>query len=220
MPADAPSAPVEAASAPPALPPPAALADAHHKLLAHKDLQFDFDRVPPPPPVHVPGWLRALGQLFQAAAPAFQIIFWVGVGAVVLLILFLIGRELGFVRFGKRQTVGTVDFQYRPDAETARALLADADALAAEGRFAEAVHVLLQRSVEDLRRFRPRAVGPSYTSREIAVLPALPEPVRPAFAAMAALVERSLFGGRAVVRDDFTAARASYEAFAFQAAWA
>ena len=40
----------------------------------------------------------------------------------------------------------------------ARARLArEADALAAEGRFAEAIHHLLLRSVEDIGRRRPRA---------------------------------------------------------------
>jgi hypothetical protein len=196
-----------------------ALEAAHKRLLAHHDLQFDFTRYVPPKQPPAPGWLIELARLFKLAAPVMQVVFWAGVAALVLLILYLVGRELGFIRWGRRQGLAGLDFQYQPDADTARALLADADALAAQGRFAEAVHVLLQRSIEDMRTRRPRAVAPSLTSRDIAALPALPERVRPAFAAMADLVERSLFGGRPVASSDFTAARQSYETFAFPEAW-
>lgn len=192
---------------------------AHRRLLARHDLQFDFTPFTAPPKRPPPSWLEALAQFFKAIAPALQIVFWVAVAAIVLLILYLVARELGFIRWGRRAKTSVAEFTYRPDVETARALLADADTLAAQGRYAEAVHVLLQRSIEDMRTRRPRAVAPSLTSRDIAGLPALPEGVRPAFAAMARLVEHSLFAGQPVVQSDFATARQSYEAFALPGAW-
>jgi hypothetical protein len=219
MPLQASSAPVQTGQTASIDPSGPAFEAAHRRLLTHHELQFDFTRYIPPKPAPTPGWLIALARLFKEAAPVLQVIFWAGVAAVVLLILYLVARELGFIRWGKRRGLAGVDFTYRPDAEVAQALLADADALAAEGRFAEAVHVLLQRSIEDMRARRPRAMNPSLTSRDIAILPALPEAVRPAFAAMARLVEHSLFGGRPVASSDFASARQSYEAFAFPGAW-
>jgi hypothetical protein len=222
MPLEASSAPVQPGQTAPFDPSGPGFEAAHRRLLGHHDLQFDFTPyVPPKPPStrSPPGWLTALAHLFKLAAPVLEVIFWIGVAAAVLLILYLVARELGFIRWGARRNFGRADFQYQPDADVARTLLADADALAAEGRFAEAVHVLLQRSIEDMRARRPRAVAPSLTSRDIAVLPALPETVRPAFAAMARVVEHSLFGGRPVAPSDFAAARQSYEAFAFPGAW-
>jgi hypothetical protein len=219
MPPEASSAPVQPGQIALFDPSGPAFEAAHRRLITHHELQFDFTPYAPPKQSPPPGWLTELARLFKLAAPVLQVVFWVGVAALVVLILYLVGRELGFIRWGKRQKLAGVDFQYQPDADTARALLADADALAAQGRFAEAMHVLLQRSIEDMRMRRPRALAPSLTSRDIAALPALPEPVRPAFAAMAGLVERSLFGGRPVGSSDFASARQSYEAFAFPEAW-
>jgi hypothetical protein len=67
---------------------------------------------------------------------------------------------------------------WRPDAAVARVLLADADALAAKGRYAEAAHLLLRRSVQDIEGSRPRLVRPALTSRDIAAHPGLPDAAR------------------------------------------
>ena len=51
--------------------------------------------------------------------------------------------------------------EWRPEAAPVRSWLEEADALAAKGRFAEAIHHLLLRSVEDIARRRPR-LGPRF----------------------------------------------------------
>jgi hypothetical protein len=94
------------------------------------------------------------------------------------------------------------------------ALLDDADRLAAEGRYDEATHLLLQRSVGLIAAARPDLLEPSATAREIARLPALPETARRAFSVMADRVERSLFALRRLTPDDWHAARAAYAEFA------
>ena len=141
--------------------------------------------------------------------------------AAIAGVIFLIAREVGWTEIiRKRRKPRLAPVDYRPDAEVARALLADADELAAQGRFAEAVHILLLRSIEDMQRFRPGSVRPAATSRDIAGLEVLPVTARPAFAAMAERVEVSLFGARAVDAEGFARARSDYEAFAFPKAWA
>ena len=106
---------------------------------------------------------------------------------------------------------------WMPDAAPARAWLREADALAAQGRFAEAIHHLLLRSIEDIARRRTRLVRPALTSR--AGSPAIPPAARSIFGDIAAVVERSLFGGRAVAADDWAQARERYAGFALAEAW-
>ncbi|HLL31408.1 MAG TPA: DUF4129 domain-containing protein, partial [Allosphingosinicella sp.] len=108
---------------------------------------------------------------------------------------------------------------WAPEAAPARSWLREADALAAQGRYAEAVHHLLFRSIEDIGRRRPRLVRPALTSRELAAAEALPVPARSLFSRIAGLVERSLFGGRAVGADDWTEARAAYADLVTPGAW-
>ena len=109
---------------------------------------------------------------------------------------------------------------WRPTEAVARALLDEADKLAAAGRYAEAARLLLHRSIEEIEGRRPRLVRPALTSREISGLPDIPEAARTTFAAIAAVVERSFFGGRDVDAAGFAECRRTYEAFAFPGAWA
>ena len=99
----------------------------------------------------------------------------------------------------------------------ALALHDDADRLAAEGRYDEATHLLLKRSVGQIAAARPGLLEPSSTAREIAELPALSEAARGAFALIAGRVERSLFALRSLTADDWRAARAAYADFALAA---
>lgn len=199
------------------------LAEAHRRMLADASLQFGFKPVLPPKP---PEWLKALKPLFDAidaAAPALMWAFWAAVAAGVLAVAFLIGREIVRTRwperFGGRQGPKLELEDWRPTETQARALLEDVDALAAQGRFAEAVHLLLHRSIQDIHGKRPNLVRPALTSRDISRLAALPERARAAFAAIARVVERSHFGGARVGAADFAECRRTYEAFAFPEAW-
>lgn len=89
-----------------------------------------------------------------------------------------------------------------PEAIPERAILSDADRLAAAGRYAEAVHALLLRTIEALARRVP--VPRALTSREILDRAALPAEARAAFAELVAAVELTRFGGRLAAADDYT----------------
>jgi len=198
-----------------------ALAQAHARLLKDDSLQFDrigFDR----PEVKTPGWLSWIGDALQFIAPVLQWVFWIGLALVAALILYAIVREILRMRAPPAKPVKprrTAEEQWRPDARAARDLLADADALAAQGRYAEASHLLLLRSVQDIEKHQPRMVRVSLTTREIAKLKALPDTARPAFDLIGRMVERSLFGGAPVGADDFAECRQAYEAFALPEGW-
>ena len=191
---------------------------AHQALAADESLQFEMKGIEPPPPP--PDWLQPLSEFLQAMGPAFKIVFWLGLAAIVLAILWFIAREVIRIRLpGKTDRLNIVDDAWRPAPAAALTLLSDADALAAEGRFAEAVHLLLLRSINDIDGHLPNTVRPALTARDIAGLSRLPAAARPAFDRIARVVESSLFGGQPVDRAAFTDCRAAYEAFAFPQAW-
>lgn len=191
------------------------LALAHQTLLKTRGMQFDFGAAPDTPP---PAWLKPLLEFLSAFGPVLQYVFWGGlIAGIALLAYLLLGEFLPDHLFGKSIKVAATD--WRPEPEAARALLEDADSLAAQGRFGEAVHLLLFRSIEDLSGRRPGAVRPDLTSRDIADLDVVPAEPRAAFARLAQTVERSFFGGRAVNAEVFQAARGDYQAFAFNEAW-
>jgi len=200
---------------------------AHANYVADAELQLtrpeqDIEVTPPSPP---PGWLQAFGRFLESLGPVFQFIFWVAAGLVVAgLLYFLFGEairlRLGGPRKPKDQRKDDVLVDIRPDAASARSLLEEADALAREGRFAEAVHLLLFRSIEDIQERLEGGVPTSLTAREIAGLSRLPDRARRALKPIIQVVERSFFGGRAVDAGGWQEARRSYEEFAFGEGWA
>ncbi len=197
-----------------------AVAAAHQRLLQEPGLQFDFPAAPPPPEP-AEWWLNFL-KFLARLQPVFEILFWGGLGILALLVLFFIAPEILRLRNRERETAGSSSDNlpdWRPPVARARALLADADRLAAQGQFAEAVHLLLFRSIDDIDERRPRSIKPALTSRNIAELDALPVSARPAFSRIARSVERSFFGGREVDAGDFAECRRAYEAFAIPNAW-
>jgi hypothetical protein len=197
-----------------------AFARAHAALLKDPTLQFAFQAQPPP---QVPPWLKPLLELLKSIAPAMKWVFWGGVALALAMVAFFLARELIGLRWpgrrARRQTPPP-SAEWRPAPEKARALLEDADRLAGQGRFAEAARLLLHRSIEDIEGRRPRAVRPSLTARDIARLDGLPAAARAPFQHIAAVVERSFFGGREVDAKAFAECRRAYEAFAFPEAWA
>lgn len=196
------------------------LQDAHKKLLGRGDIQFQFETpVAPPPPVD--NWLiRAI----DAIAPVFNIIFWAALAAAILAIAYFVIREIVSARNGAdnkvKSPVVMQETIYRPDQARAQALLEDADRLAADDKFEEAVHVLLYRSIDDIAQQHPRAVRPAQTSRELSNLKLLPAAARSAMAPLVQAVERSWFGGAPVDRAAYDRCRASYLVFASPGSWA
>lgn len=192
------------------------LAAAHQALLHTRGLQLDFKGAPKSPPA--PAWLESLFRFLADLAPVLKFVFLGGLALAAALILWFVVREIRAPRF--RKTVAEAPADWRPEPEQARALLDEADGLAAAGRFGEAIHLLLFRSIDDLAGRRPGLVRPALTSRDIARLEQMPVPARSAFARIAERVERSFFGGRPVGSEDFAQARGDYEAFAFSEGWA
>ncbi|HKX78372.1 MAG TPA: hypothetical protein VJM34_07630 [Novosphingobium sp.] len=189
----------------------------------HDSGDIQFAPVPPVKPPETPGWLEALGRwLADVLGPlgkwlgmSWPVMQWVLIALAVLLtlgVLWFLLRPL--VERMRTRRVDDVEEGWVPDHAAAQALLEDADRLAAEGRFDEAVHLLLRRSVGHIAERRPDWLLPASTAREIATFPMLPAAARTAFAVIAARVERSLYALRHLDEADWQASRRAYSDFA------
>jgi hypothetical protein len=192
------------------------------------NLQFEPVTIPDIPP-RKPSWFEEMledlfelladlfGPLGEALGGSWSWLQWVIAGVVALFAIVLLVRLYGpgFGARGKRAAEADAGSEeWRPDAAASLALLEEADRLAAQGRFDEATHLLLQRSVNHIAAARPDWVEPSSTARELAALPALSDAARAAFRVITERVERSLFALRSLERADWEAARAAYAEFA------
>jgi hypothetical protein len=202
--------------------------EAHAAFLKLPGLQRERPEGEAPPefePPEPPNWLIEFFRFLGALGPIFKILFWV-IGALVVggILYFLFGEAIR-IRFGGSGK-GKVDngddalIDLRPDAAEARSLLEEADALARMGRFAEAVHLLLFRSINDMQKRLEGGVPRSLTAREIGDLKHVPDRARRALGPIIRIVESSFFGGRDVDAPGWQSARASYEDFAFGENWA
>jgi hypothetical protein len=182
----------------------------------------DIQYVPLPTPKapKTPDWLEALGKFLSSLIEPFGAIGWALAyllgAAVVAGILYFLWRLLEPLFDRAPKAPAPEDQGWAPDRSEALALLEDADRLAAEGRFDEATHLLLRRSVAQIAGARPDWVHPASTAREIAAIGALPDSARRAFATISTRVERSLFALRQLDLADWTAAREAYAAFALE----
>lgn len=174
-----------------------------------------------PPPEWLMQFMRFLEKLFAPVAEALGVSWptlkWILLAIVVVAALWLLWRliePMARIRMGKRTADDQQHEEWTPDRGEAIALLEDADQLAAEGRYDEAAHLLLMRSVSQIAATRPDWLEPSSTAREIASLSALPDRARAAFSTIAGHVERSLFALRQLDMQDWQAARAAYADFA------
>jgi len=204
------------------------LPDSYSDIRENADIQFsplelkDIER-------REPGWFEewftsifewladAFAPVSNALGSAWPVLKWVLLALLIAFvgyfILRLIGPLAGRGRNSASET-GDIEPEWQPDREESIALLEDADALAAQGRFDEAAHLLLKRSVSQIAAARPDWVDPSSTARELAALPALSDTARRTFAIISLAVERSLFALKELTREDWETARAAYADFA------
>ena len=196
------------------------------EVRGNSDIQFEEIAIKPPEPSE-PSWLGEALQAFfeflgnllspvgQMIGVSWPILQWVLLALVIVFVLYLVLRTFGPLAGRNRKiTKAVTEPEWQPDREQSAALLEDADRLAAEGRFDEATHLLLQRSVGQIADARPDWVDPSSTARELVAIPALSDAARSAFRTISERVERSLFALSSLNRSDWEAARSAYANFA------
>jgi hypothetical protein len=148
------------------------------------------------PPISAP--------VIGAGAELTRIVFIVLAVAVAVLILAWLIQTLLQKMARERRGAGSEAEVEGGEAEPVRELdVEDANRLAAEGRFGEAIHALL---LATIRHFAARArmeIQPSRTSRELVRLLPLTGDSRPRFNELVMAVERTLFGGEPAGAEDF-----------------
>lgn len=204
--------------------------DSFRALKRDDSLQFELPPAEPKePPKPPPDWLKPIIDFLEAVFGFIGLflpyIFYGLLGLGVVAILYFVLREVVESRFATRQ-VKTAPIKkvekplYAPTSEEARVLLETVDALAAAGKYNEAVHTLLFRSIQDIDLKRPNTIRRSLTSREIAGLDILTPATRDAFSLIGRVVENSYFGGQPIDQSDFQTCREAYVQFAVPQAWA
>ena len=180
-------------------------------------IQFAPVTVPPEPLRQDPQWLKdLLRNLGEGLAEAWPVLKWLLLAFFAAFLAYMVWQLIAPLLGRPWRRADQAAPEWRPDRIEAEALLEEADALAAAGRFDEATHLLLRRSVSQIATARAEWVRPASTARELAHLPALPDAARTAFAALAGLVERSRYALRALDAADWHAAREAYAAFALE----
>ena len=192
------------------------LRDSFRELKRDESIQYDLADVIPPKPQSA--FSKALSDfflgLFKILFPILVLCFWIGIGILIVSMLYLIGRTIYETRFAKHVKKEKKEEPeiplYEPARAQARILLDEVDRLAAEGKYGEAVHTLLFRSIQDIDRNRPNVIRRSLTAREIGSLSILTQNSRQAFSTIAGVSELSHFGGNPIGKSGFDIARQAY----------
>ncbi len=177
-----------------------------------RSIQFHFPdadiKIQPPPT-----WLTRLLEFIVHNARGIGWMGWTALALLAGVALFVLGRWLAGRNWSRSALQKTEMAPWQPSARQARLLLQDADALAAQGRFGDAVHLLLLVSIQEIAERRHGAVTPSLTSREIATLPFLSALAQKIFSSLARVVELSRFGNRPIGEAEYKTCRAAFEQF-------
>lgn len=144
-----------------------------------------------------------------------RFILWGLVVVASVLIASWLASELS--RFGGSAEFVPEDVRDRMQAASAAIIerpLGDADELAARGEFAEAIHTLLLRTLQELARTAAVRVGPATTSREILARVPLLADARSALAGLITAVEITHFGDEPANAGDYDRCRQQFHVFA------
>jgi hypothetical protein len=147
-------------------------------------------------------WFDLLGRFLAVdltpLAPVLRVLAYGGALLAVLLLGLWLARRLAEGEadaLDAERTAVVDDLGPRP--------LQDAALAASEGRFGEAIHLLLLRTFEELLARAGARLWPGLTSRELVHLAPCPEGARPALAELVGAVEACSFAGRPASEADY-----------------
>jgi hypothetical protein len=177
---------------------PADAAERARRILEDGGYQRDLPTAPTPPsPGSHPFSLGSMEFLVRA-------LLWAALAVAVALLATWLWRRLS--RGVKDATAAAPEV-----APALEVPIAGAEALAAAGRFAEAIHSLLLETLAALSR--AARLAPSQTSREVLARTPLPGRAREALAGLVSAVEISRFGGAEATEADYRACLERFQAF-------
>ena len=129
----------------------------------------------------------------------------------------LLGTVIASIIRNRRAPEATIEPTVEADTSAPAAALekprTEAERLADEGRYEEAIHHLLLETIEALAQARKGGLPDSWTSREIERGLPMPDPAREPFSHLVGAVESSLFGGRPVGEAEWLACQERFHLF-------
>lgn len=146
---------------------------------------------------------RVAVPVIGAGAAIGKVLFIVLAVVVVLLLIGWLGQAFLRRRGGAETVEAAAEKAERDTAREREPTFDEATRLAAEGRYAEAVHALLLAAIRHFAERSRVSIQPSRTSRELIRLLPLGGEAREAFSDLVRTVELSLFGGAAVEREEY-----------------
>jgi hypothetical protein len=138
-------------------------------------------------------------------------VFWIAAAGFATVLAYLLMGIVPGWRQRDDQDWGMGSFGDAPSGQTASASLAMADALAEQGRFVEAMHILLLHCLDEMKRRLKVDIADSLTSREIVRRAHLPDQAAVALKGIVIRVESSYFGDHPAGRPDYLSCRGRYE---------
>jgi len=151
------------------------------------------------------GWFN-----LQLSPDLVRVVLW---GAVVLGVLVVVWSLQDSLPVWSRSRKIAARNELEPSVPSGRLEDAqvEADDLAREGHYGEAMHVLLFKSLNEIRRQLGVSFAVSLTSREILRRIQLSDIGRNALAAIIVSVERTYFGGRPASQADYSDCRSNFD---------
>ncbi len=197
----------------------AVLADPSYQTSPPKEMGAPAAYDPPPLrdfdlPMRIPRTAIKTGSGGTPSGVSEALLWVLGIGAGVAVLAVIAGALMRWQRVRKTKPevvtqgpIGGAD----PALEALPASLREARALAAAGRFEEAVHVLLRGALDYLRGRSGFTLAAALTSREVLAQAPIEGDTRGAFGDLVGSVEVSLFGGFPVSAADFERCASSFE---------
>ncbi len=157
-------------------------------------------------------WSKAFGEAFLRIL---QFIGWAMLTLLALALIYFAATTSGVWQRSVKEDAGSQANVMTDtlNSEAARDWLREADALAVQGRYGEAVHFLLFKSFQDLMSRHRSKVRAAFTSREILREVPLKANAATSLTMLVDTVERSEFAGAAIYAEDFERCRAGYQHF-------
>jgi len=140
-------------------------------------------------------------------------LLWLPVIGGTAVLVYHFGTLLRFRRIGARASWDETSPIYQTSANSPTDSLAAATELARQGRFGEAMHLILLQALIAVRQAPGEEIADSLTSREILRNSRLSNPARAALREIVARVERSHFGHYPASPDDYAACRDALSEF-------
>lgn len=148
---------------------------------------------------------------FELPPELVRLLLWGAVIVGMLVIAWSLRDSLPVISRSRRVVARDPDAPPQTQADRMDEAQVEADALARQGRYADAMHVLLLNSLSEIRAVLGTSFAVSLTSREILRRVQLSDMGRQALAAIVRSVERTYFGGGHAGLGDYAACRQSFE---------